>query len=249
MSLHKAGTAQWILPLVLVAALIVSCQDAEDPSSGADVGVRVDTHQTVDSADAGVTPEDTQTADTPGPADTQGPEDTLAPNDTGTAPSDSSQPDTQPTDDEGATPNDGDAPDADPLPDEGAAPDTTPAPALPCSSDDDCPDSLCLPTSEGIFCGQACTDECPDNQICTSIESEGVPMDLCVDPNAHLCQPCTEHSDCQGPGGADLDLCVPFEDGAGSFCGKDCSGGKGCPSGYLCVVLGTPLSAYQCVPI
>ena len=71
----------------------------------------------------------------------------------------------------------------------------------------------------------------------------------CHGPTCSLCRPCSTHADCQSQGGQES-RCVPWANGAGSFCGADCGPSDPCPSGYTCETRSFDgAESEQCVPV
>ena len=122
--------------------------------------------------------------------------------------------------------------------DQGAATVCPGDPGCSCTDNEDCYSGICTETMDGWVCSSACQSEesCPPGWKCLVVGSSGSDVLYgCVDPFAHLCQPCQSDADCvpavAGPGKY---LCI--EHGPeGSFCGVECGDLQSCPSGFTCV--------------
>ncbi len=117
-----------------------------------------------------------------------------------------------------------------------------------------CPIGACNPNS----CAGD-TAVCPYNESCVAGGDGGLSTCQSDSRDTVLCQNCTYSpgslaSGCTGVPGANfclLDLSNPS--GGTTFCGVDCSGGQGCPSGYECddvIILTSSIctSDLSCVP-
>ena len=103
----------------------------------------------------------------------------------------------------------------------------------------------CAAAGAGAVCN--CDGACvvPTGKACTEDRNCGVPnwCNPCTghcEPQAELCEACTDARGCQEDGG-----CLPYQSG-GTFCGRACVTGAGCPQGYECQDVG--LDDKQCVP-
>jgi hypothetical protein len=123
----------------------------------------------------------------------------------------------------------------------------------PCQGHADCASGLCLETSNGLVCSEACEECCPTGFVCREQIVVGADKRfVCQDPHVRLCDPCTENVQCDDatPGG---DYCVelPGDDGAGgTFCATACDDDGSCPDGYDCreVTSVDGSASLQCVP-
>jgi hypothetical protein len=103
----------------------------------------------------------------------------------------------------------------------------------PCTEATDCNSGFCILTGDKKICTSTCETECPASFVCAPVSN--TPPDviyICLPRYDKLCQPCTEHKDCQPIVGAGTDLCLDYGS-LGSYCGADCGEVK-CPSGYEC---------------
>ena len=204
--------------------LLVDCDDG-DPNLSPLVGCDSITPEDVP-------PFDTDESDT-GPPTDDGPTDTAEPD--ADEPSDTA--DIEPPLDEGAA--DAQTADAEDASADGA--DTTELGGFgeSCVVGDDCASDWCVQTRTGLVCSQLC-GECPEGFVCKSVPAGGGKQeDVCLPAFLVLCTPCESDADCLSFSGTQT--CLPFPDGAGSFCGGDCIT-LPCPEGYLC----TPEK--ECVP-
>ncbi|MBT9558335.1 MAG: hypothetical protein IV100_20040, partial [Myxococcales bacterium] len=122
-----------------------------------------------------------------------------------------------------------------------------------CQGHADCASGLCLETSNGFVCSEACEECCPTGFVCREQIVVGADKRfVCQEPHQQLCDPCTENALCDDatPGG---DYCVqlPGDDGArGTFCGTACADDGSCPDGYDCLDVTSVdgSQSQQCVP-
>jgi hypothetical protein len=121
-----------------------------------------------------------------------------------------------------------------------------------CSTNEECISGFCVVTKEGGRCTTQCVEDCPAGWKCVEADTKPDLIYICVPRYLTLCDPCTTNDDCKQPGvdTAFLDLCLEHDDGAGSFCGADCSqDATSCPNGYACETVTTPGGQFaQCMP-
>ncbi len=108
-----------------------------------------------------------------------------------------------------------------------------------CLSNEDCSTGLCLETQAGNLCTETCIEECPEGFLCRGVNSAGPDlMFICVPEYWHICESCSDDADCDASTG----ICV--NGGEGFYCGVQCLGDGGCPSGFEC-----DLELQACVPL
>ena len=105
----------------------------------------------------------------------------------------------------------------------------------PCTVNEDCDSTWCVPSLDGLVCTETCIENCPDGWTCQAITN--TPPDIvyiCAQISTQLCRPCDKDSECSdGPGNSD-NRCVSYG-GTGSFCGVPCGEGEDpCPEDYVC---------------
>lgn len=112
-----------------------------------------------------------------------------------------------------------------------ADPQELPAVGARCERGADCASGYCLEFPDGRRCAASCQSACGRGLVCRQADGRdpSAPA-VCVLPDARLCQPCIEDSDCGGPG----NLCQVLEADTGRFCTRDCSATGQCPAGYVC---------------
>ncbi len=117
----------------------------------------------------------------------------------------------------------------------------------PCDDNLDCNSGFCIQTADGRQCTRACVDECPTGWECRQSPGQDA-IFICLPRFIHLCDPCREAADCNGPGQSG-NYCLPGGDN-GSFCGASCESNDDCPEGYTCndQTLVGGLAVKQCMP-
>jgi hypothetical protein len=139
------------------------------------------------------------------------------------------------------------ASDIGPPPDEWPPCTTGGEPGCPCEDNDDCYSGYCVDTGEGRVCTTTCEASCPAGWSCVAITTGGGDVGfICIELHTNLCRPCMTGEDCSLLGGLG-GRCIQSVDGAGGFCGADCSDDSPCPADYACETVEggeTP----QCVP-
>lgn len=117
----------------------------------------------------------------------------------------------------------------------------------PCDENLDCNSGFCIQTADGRQCTRACVDECPTNWECRQSPGQDT-VYICLPRFIHLCDPCRESDDCNGPGQSG-NYCLPGGDN-GSFCGAACESNDDCPESYTCndQTLVGGLAVKQCMP-
>lgn len=122
----------------------------------------------------------------------------------------------------------------------------------PCLSSEQCNSGWCVPSAAGMVCSKTCLEDCPQGWECQgSTDANGNPVFLCLDPIAHLCNPCTQNKDCNQTASNAANLCLSVGD-AGSFCAMNCTEGADlCPGGTACqeVVGALGEVSRQCLPV
>ena len=119
----------------------------------------------------------------------------------------------------------------------------------PCDTNEDCLSGWCVPSPDGMICSVTCAEECPaEGFVCTIAGTKPDIVYVCFPRLTALCQPCTEHVQCQ-LFDAFADYCIDQGE-EGRFCGMECLEDKDCPSDYYCSEidieeLGPTL---QCIP-
>ena len=127
-----------------------------------------------------------------------------------------------------------------------------PAPfGCPCLDNDDCASGWCVPDGDGLACTRECDEACDPGWTCSPVEGGdgGSTVFICVPLYTNLCRPCATGADCTQLGDTG-GFCIPFDDGAGSFCGGNCQEGGACPDGFECadVTLAEGVVVEQCLP-
>ena len=100
----------------------------------------------------------------------------------------------------------------------------------PCVDNADCATELCLFHLGEKMCHRPCSEECEMGFHCHQWGTGPDPYFICASMWPSLCLPCEKSADCPSPG----DHCVPYEDGAGAFCGGPCQWEGDCPAGFVC---------------
>jgi hypothetical protein len=112
-----------------------------------------------------------------------------------------------------------------------------------CNAHGDCVSGYCVEALGGVGgqCTRPCSEGCPSDWGCRSIQIDGNPVELCV-PNApQLCLACASDTECGTNG-----VCI-VQDGVGS-CATQCT--SACPTGYACGVDPTGVHAgTYCQPV
>jgi len=123
----------------------------------------------------------------------------------------------------------------------------------PCSEDEECLSSYCVPSTEGKVCTVGCASDADCWLAGWSCEQVVIqPPDavyICVQLATTLCYPCNGDEDCKSPFAPNMkNYCVTYGP-TGSYCGSECEASEDCPSGYSCQeVPVTGGSAFQCLP-
>jgi hypothetical protein len=117
----------------------------------------------------------------------------------------------------------------------------------PCDENLDCNSGYCIQTAEGRQCTRTCVDTCPSGWECRQLPGQDAVF-VCLPRFIHLCDPCRESTECNGPGQSG-NYCLSRGD-AGSYCGAACSGEGDCPTGSNCEEVNVPGvgAVNQCVP-
>ena len=118
----------------------------------------------------------------------------------------------------------------------------------PCSGNEQCDASYCVPTANGQVCTTYCVDSCSAGWTCKLISNDATDVTyICVPIHATLCDPCHKHSDCSSQLTGEGNFCI--DQGAeGKFCGGTCEF-VDCPSGYSCENVDIDgVTRKQCLP-
>jgi hypothetical protein len=122
----------------------------------------------------------------------------------------------------------------------------------PCAENTECDSGFCVMTASGTRCTKTCVEDCPAGWTCVEAEVKPDLIYICIPRFMRLCDPCKSNEDCQQDNveTSFLDQCLEFPDGAGRFCGADCSTDPlGCPKGFDCKSVTTPGGTFQqCYP-
>ena len=119
----------------------------------------------------------------------------------------------------------------------------------PCTSNDDCDNSLCIEGVDGDVCAKKCVADCPAGYRCSNVDIAGGDVaTICTLAWGRLCDPCSLSGDCASLGIQDP-ACVDFGK-AGHFCGAPCSTDDDCPSTHRCADVKTveAVTRTQCLP-
>jgi len=121
-----------------------------------------------------------------------------------------------------------------------------------CTANEECLSGFCVMTKNGGRCTTQCNEDCPDGWACVEADTKPDLIYICIPRFLTLCDPCHTNDDCKSDDALSvfLDQCLEFPDGAGSFCGADCSTEDSpCPKGYVCQSVSTPGGTFQqCLP-
>ena len=118
-----------------------------------------------------------------------------------------------------------------------------------CSADAECASKTCLDDGATWACAPTCG---PDGQCAPGLSCAarpGTTAQACVVRTFRLCNPCTQSSECVGPGAADA-TCVDHGP-IGWFCGVACAADADCPTDFACLERPTTEGDVrpQCVPL
>ncbi len=118
----------------------------------------------------------------------------------------------------------------------------------PCTGQEDCYSGWCVPSPEGNICTKTCLDSCPPGWSCRPLVKGDITY-LCLPRWTHLCDPCSNSSDCSDSDSDSGHYCLDWG-GEGRFCGGECASDGVCPTGYHCkdVPVGDGVTNKQCVP-
>ena len=138
--------------------------------------------------------------------------------------------------------------------DPGALPDAAPSAepvGTPCGADEQCASALCVETSSGGVCSEACEvgGSCAAGWYCGGTPWRGDGAQACL-PNGNLaCRDCASDADC-GPGGGKC--LTSLGAGNAGFCAPICGTGTPCPAGFGCEQVPLDASpdanAWVCMP-
>ena len=126
----------------------------------------------------------------------------------------------------------------------------------PCAVNADCVSGWCVPTPNGSVCSDFCITSCPkEGWACKLVVVNADTSYICLPTFAYLCDPCDPDDplSCAAGVGDFGDLCLPYGEVEGYFCGGGCSGEVVCPEGYGCEEVEYPPGSgqlkRQCVPV
>jgi hypothetical protein len=120
----------------------------------------------------------------------------------------------------------------------------------PCDGNNDCASGWCVEGKGGKLCTMSCVEECPKGFSCTQVPGSCPDCEfICAPLFVDLCRPCMTNNECQQSGLISGNYCLDFE-GAGNFCGAECSSGVSCPEGYVCTLANSVKGkeVEQCLP-
>jgi len=109
----------------------------------------------------------------------------------------------------------------------------------PCAKDSECYSDVCIPTRAKFICSMTCSSDtvCPNGWSCRQVKKLPDIVFACVDISPNVGRPCMSDLDCVEKVGFALtgveDRCVSYGD-EGAFCGRGCSSGQKCPTGFAC---------------
>ena len=115
--------------------------------------------------------------------------------------------------------------------------DVGPVELVSCEGEEDCEDqpAFCVAVFSGKICAKPCIEDCPSGLSCVGVSLGGADLTyLCLPRGAKLCQPCSDHTDCQAQGDPGVGACLDYGE-EGSFCGVACGPGAPCPTSYACL--------------
>ncbi|MBI5913717.1 hypothetical protein HY839_04765 [Candidatus Azambacteria bacterium] len=118
----------------------------------------------------------------------------------------------------------------------------------PCAQNSECLSGFCIPNEDGKICTKTCITDCEEGYNCEQTTwTGGDPLYLCFSRYARLCNPCTQHADCNGVESI-INKCLDSGP-EGKFCGIACVSGATCPVFYQCTeVMVDGVAVNQCVP-